>query len=163
LEKGKGSVLHVATRWGSSHSLGRPRGNHRPKLWFDPFHDPTKGSISANTGTDGLTIDRFNMRQNTASTVPAAMQWDELRIGTAWGIVTPPAPAPWLTGLARLTNGAFQFSYSNTGLGYTVLSSSNLINWAAIGAATQVPAGLYRFTDASAANSPRRFYRLRCP
>ena len=35
------------------------------------------------------------MRQNTAASVPAAMQWDELRIGSSWVAVTalplPPA------------------------------------------------------------------------
>jgi hypothetical protein len=48
------------------------------------------GFISANTGTDAITtIDRFNIRQNTPLSVPAAMQWDELRIGSTWASVTP--------------------------------------------------------------------------
>src|SRR5205814_1599717 len=57
-------------------------------LWVNPSPssfgaalEPASGSVSASNGTDGFGIDRFNMRQNTAASVPAAMQWDELRIG----------------------------------------------------------------------------------
>lgn len=42
-----------------------------------------------NKGADGFTIDPLSMRQNTASSVPAAMQWDELRFATSWAQVTP--------------------------------------------------------------------------
>jgi hypothetical protein len=45
------------------------------------------------SGSDG-SIDRFNIRQNTAASVPAAMQWDELRIGTSWASVTPAYVTP---------------------------------------------------------------------
>jgi len=64
-------------------------------LWINPpassfglASDPA-GGLTATTGTDGFTIDRFNLRQNTAASVPAAMQWDELRIGGTWASVTP--------------------------------------------------------------------------
>lgn len=65
------------------------------KLWINPdastfgaVSDPP-GFISATTGPDNLVIDRFNMRQNTAPTVPDTLQWDELRIGLSWADVTP--------------------------------------------------------------------------
>jgi hypothetical protein len=66
-------------------------------LWINPnpvllgaSNAPANGFISANTGTDTITtIDRFNIRQNTPQSVPAAMQWDELRIGSTWASVTP--------------------------------------------------------------------------
>ncbi|MEY2429733.1 MAG: hypothetical protein QOJ40_2618, partial [Verrucomicrobiota bacterium] len=62
-------------------------------LWINPdpatlASEPSGGFISATTGADGFTIDRFNMRQNTAVSVPAAMQWDELRVGFSWVAVT---------------------------------------------------------------------------
>src|SRR5262249_29775196 len=67
-------------------------------LWINPSastfgaaSEPATGQLSANTGVDGFAIDRFNMRQNTATTVPANMQWDELRVGGSWASVTPPA------------------------------------------------------------------------
>ena len=142
-------------------------------LWINPASstfgaasDPSTGVISQNTGTDGLTIDRFNLRQNTVSSVPAAMQWDELRVGPSWAAVTPPSSsAPTvLTSLMRLTNGAIQFAYTNSsGQTCTVFASTNLTNWAATGTATQISTGLYQFTDPSATNYPRRFYRLRLP
>jgi hypothetical protein len=146
---------------------------NRVSLWIDPSpstfgsgSEPTNGFISATTGPDGYTIDRFNMRQNTDSSVPAAMQWDELRAGTTWAAMTPlPSPAgPVLSGSKLLGNGAFQFGYSNgSGLSYSVLASTNLSNWLTIGAATQMFPSLYQFTDLSATNYPHRFYRLRSP
>jgi hypothetical protein len=65
-------------------------------LWINPdpstfgaVSEPGTGSISATTGPDNIVIDRFNMRQNTVTTVPGVMQWDELRIGLSWADVTP--------------------------------------------------------------------------
>jgi hypothetical protein len=139
-------------------------------LWINPnpatlglAAEPANGFISATTGTDGFILDRFNMRQNTASSVPAAMQWDELRIGITWASVTP-RQFVRLTGLQRLANGAFQFGYTNSsGLAGSVYASTNLANWAAIGAATQASPSVYQFTDTAATNFPRRFYELRLP
>jgi hypothetical protein len=140
-------------------------------LWINPSSStfgsgtgPNNGLISANTGTDGFTIDRFNMRQNTAASVPAAMQWDELRIGTAWAVVTPPAPAPVLANLKHFASGAFQFGYTNTnGLNYSVYASTNLANWLSNGKAIQISPGVYQFTDGTTTNFSRRFYRLHTP
>lgn len=140
---------------------------NRVSLWINPdpstfgsVSQPPDGFISATTGTDEFTIDRFNMRQNTAASVPAAMQWDELRIGATWSSVTPP-PAPVLTSVV-FSNGVFQFAYTNgSGQSYTVYMSTNLADWTAIGTATQISAGQYQFTDTTATNFPRRFYQLR--
>jgi hypothetical protein len=130
---------------------------------FGPAAEPTNGFISTTTGSDGFIFDRFNMRQNTASSVPAAMQWDELRVGITWASVTPRQYVR-LTGLKRLANGSFQFGYTNSsGLAGSVYASTNLLSWAAIGAATQASPGLYQFTDTAATNYPRRFYELRLP
>jgi hypothetical protein len=78
-------------------------------LWIDPdastfgaAAEPT-GFLSATTGTDGFSIDRFNMRQNTAASVPRAMQWDELRFGTTWADVTPAVPEPGTAALLGLS------------------------------------------------------------
>jgi hypothetical protein len=146
---------------------------NRVSLWINPpastFNSPTEpatGFITVNTGTDGFIIDRFNMRQNTAASVPAEMQWDELRFSAGWAGVTP-ILSPIVITLAEirmLGNGAFQFAYTNgSGQSYSVYASTNLVNWSAIGAASQISPGLYQFTDASATNLPRRFYQLRSP
>lgn len=146
---------------------------NRVSLWINPVSstfgsgsEPTTGFLSQTNGPDGFAIDRFNMRQNTAASVPAAMQWDELRVGTSWAAVTPlPTPiVTTLTSLTHLPNGAFQFSYTNSYiLNGSVYASTNLTNWGAIGAATQISPGLYQFTDTTATNFPKRFYQLRSP
>ena len=139
-------------------------------LWVNPSAsnfgaqaEPDSGFITASSGVDGFTIDRFNMRQNTTTSVPAAMQWDELRFGGTWADVTPPAP-PIVTELARLPSGAFRFGYRNSSAqSYSVHASENLLDWTALGSATEVSPGLFEFTDLSAASLMRRFYQLRSP
>ena len=129
--------------------------------WFGASSDPISGLLSTNSGTDGFSIDRFNMRQNTDVSVPGGMQWDELRVGTTWAAVTPP-PGAFLTNVKKLGNGAFQFSYTNTSaLSNIVYGSSNLVNWTTAGVATQISSGVFQFTDPSATNYSRRFYKLR--
>jgi len=142
-------------------------------LWINPApatlgaaSEPAIGSISQTSGTDGLTVDRFNMRQNTTASVPAAMQWDELRIGASWASVTlPSSEAPTvLISVASLSDGAFRFSYTNGGNATgTVYASTNLTDWVATCTAAQVSTGLFQFTDVSATNYPGRFYKLRSP
>ena len=73
---------------------------------------------------------------------------------------------PHLTG-AKLTNGTFQISFTNTpGAGFVVLASTNIAlsvtNWTVLGAPTESPVGQYRFIDASA-GTQQRFYRVSLP
>lgn len=97
------------------------------------------------------------------ATEPPAMLVDELRIGTNWAQVTP-FVLPVLSGLKQLSNGTFQFTYTNsTGRSYSVYGSSNLVNWSSLGAATQTSPGVYQFTDTTAAGQSRRYYQLRSP
>jgi hypothetical protein len=138
-------------------------------LWINPpsstFYsaiEPGTGFITANTGAEGFAIDRFNMRQNTASSVPAEIQWDELRFSSGWAGVTPIPVTISLANVRMLGSGAFQFAYANgSGQSYSVYASTNLVNWSPIGAAAQISPGLYQFTDTTATNLPRRFYQLR--
>lgn len=142
-------------------------------LWINPgastfgaVTPPGSGFITASTGTDGPTIDRINIRQNTGASVPAAMQWDEFRAGTRWTDVTPLATptAVTLTNVSRLPNGTTQFSYSSDGgkIG-SVYGSTNLTDWTYLGAPSEVSAGTYQFNDAAGTNETRRFYQLRWP
>jgi hypothetical protein len=91
-------------------------------LWISPDSSTfgqasptTSPTLTANTGTDSIGIDRFNIRQNTAASVPDAMQWDELRVGTTWGDVTPvPEPSAWaLLGLGTAVLLARRFRSRN--------------------------------------------------
>jgi hypothetical protein len=141
-------------------------------LWINPSAstfggaEPADGFLFANTGADGFTIDRFNMRQNTPTSVPAAMQWDELRAGFSWSEVTPRAApiAVTLTDVAQLENGTFQFQYSaSDGQSFGIFASTNLTDWVPVGTATQIAPELYQFIDPAATNFPHRFYQLRAP
>ena len=139
-------------------------------LWINPspttfgaVSEPASGFLYATTGQDGFTIDRFNMRQNAASgssSVPASMQWDELRFGFSWAAVTPPGPIR-LTGSIQ-QNGAFQFVYTNgSPQVFTIFSSSNLVNWVPVGSGTQISPGIFQFIDNPTTNIPQRYYQLR--
>jgi len=69
-------------------------------LWINP--EPSSfaasepaGAISTDTGTpDGAAIELFKMFQNSSSSLPNNMHYDELRFGTTWASVTPKQSAP---------------------------------------------------------------------
>jgi hypothetical protein len=68
--------------------------------------------------------------------------------------------SPWqnIAGLSGVGGSNLNFALSSP-LTFSVLSSSNLINWSVIG--TAVPR--YFFTDTNAPSSPQRYYRLTYP
>lgn len=68
-------------------------------LWINPSPSdfgaataPASTLAAPLTGTDITAIGAFTFRQNTAANTPAAMTFDELRIGGTWAAVTPPTP-----------------------------------------------------------------------
>ena len=76
--------------------------------------------------------------------------------------------APVLTGVALLTNGSFQFGFSNLpGASFTVWTTTNLMlpltNWTPLGAPANIGPGQYQFTDPAATNDVQRFYRVTSP
>jgi hypothetical protein len=76
--------------------------------------------------------------------------------------------APVLTGVAMLTNGSFQFGFSNLpGASFTVWTATNLMfpltNWTPLGAPAIIGSGQYQFTDPAATNEVQRFYRVTSP
>ena len=97
---------------------------------------------------------------------PATGNWD---IGPYQYQCPPPATPPIiLTNAAKLTNGAFQFAFTNTPGGTnTVLATTNLLlpltNWTVLGTVTDITPGQFQFTDQQATNRPLRFYRVRSP
>jgi hypothetical protein len=141
-------------------------------LWINPssasfgIEAPTTGFISTNSGTDGFTIDRFNIRQNTAASVPAAMQWDELRVGNGWENVTPRAPRSTssLENFVRFADGRIQFNYLNSSgqIGH-VYASTNLVDWTPLGFPAENESGIFQFIDSDATNFAQRYYQLRSP
>jgi hypothetical protein len=83
--------------------------------------------------------------------------------------VAVPAPAPViLTNIQRLTNGAFQFAFTNTpGALFGVLATTNpalpLSNWTGLGVPVEIAPGQFQFTDPQAVSSAQRFYSVRVP
>src|SRR6185503_3899453 len=78
--------------------------------------------------------------------------------------LTAPLPRPTISSLARLSNGPFHLQFSGVnGASYRVLVSTNLLDWAALGSATETAPGQFEFTDAEAENHSTRFYQLRSP
>lgn len=75
---------------------------------------------------------------------------------------------PALLGPTLLSDGAFQFAFSNNdpGASFTVLTTTNpslpLSNWTVVGAATNTAPDVFQFsTDTT--NNPQGFYRVRSP
>lgn len=138
-------------------------------LWINPASAQFGGTepaalLSVTNGTDGYVIDRFNMRQNTTSSVPACVQWDELRLGFAWAEVSPAATplVVTLNEVTQLQDGTFQFRFTdNSGRNLGIFASTNLTDWIPIGAASQVAPNLFQFIDSAATNHSERFYQLR--
>ena len=67
---------------------------------------------------------------------------------------------------SKATSGGFQFTFTSTPGGTNlVLSTRNvsvpLINWASLGAATEISPGHFQFTDPQATNGGRRFFSIR--
>jgi hypothetical protein len=90
-------------------------------------------------------------------------------IGAVEGVYNPAGPGT-LTGVTRLGNGSFMFSFTNyTDTSYTVLASTNLAaplnTWFNLGPAVESPvgSGQFSFTDPQATNNPAQFYRVRSP
>jgi hypothetical protein len=72
--------------------------------------------------------------------------------------------APRITGLKTLTNRSQHLSFSGqTGFGYTVWASTNLVQWKSLGVPNEGSPATYQFTDLSATNLPARLYRLSRP
>jgi hypothetical protein len=73
-----------------------------------------------------------------------------------------------LIGAQTLTDGSFQFAFTNTpGAFFAVLAATNpalpLGNWTSLTGPTEVTPGQFQFIDPQATNTPQRFYRVRSP
>ena len=83
--------------------------------------------------------------------------------------VSVPVPTTTtLTGAKRLTNGWFQFAFTNSpGAIFGVLATTNVAlpssNWTLLGGVTELSPGQFQFTDPQATNLNQRFYQLRRP
>jgi len=90
------------------------------------------------------------------------------RTSSVFSISVPvPTPAD-LTGAKTLTNGSFQFAFTNSvGALFGVLATTNvalpLTNWTVLGGVAELSPGQFQFTDSQAITNSGRFYRVRSP
>lgn len=88
-------------------------------------------------------------------------------IGAVEGVFNPAMP---LTNPTRLSNGSFQFGFTNlSGPSYSVLAGTEAVlplsTWSNLGAAVEAPpgSGQFQFTDLQATNHPQQYYRVKLP
>ena len=97
---------------------------------------------------------------------PTCQDWGPIFL--ADNMIVTLLPPIILVNPAKLTNGAFQFTFTNTpSWPFTVFGTTNLAlpfsNWTTVTGLTEAPPGQYQFTDVQATNSSRRFYRVISP
>lgn len=97
---------------------------------------------------------------------PSCQDWGPIFM--ADNMIVTPLPPIILTQPTKLTNGAFQFTFTNTpNWPFTVLGTTNLAlpfsNWTTLTGLTEALPGEFHFTDSQATNIPRRFYRVTSP
>ena len=115
--------------------------------------------------TNGVVSFAFVTNTNRASRTANITTLGQAIPITQAAAVVPPV----LVNIALLTNGSFQFAFSNESAGatFTVLSSTNLSmplsDWTVLGTPTNDGFGQYLFTDRSATNRDQRFYRVISP
>jgi streptogramin lyase len=117
------------------------------------------GSISS-----GVVHFNFTANGTTASRTGDIILLGESIAVTQTGVVPPPK----LINAKMLTNGVFQFGFTNANLNatFSVLFSTNvttpLTNWTVIGTASNISPGVLQFTDLHATNMTR-FYMVSSP
>ena len=107
-----------------------------------------------------------NVVVHYATRPPTCQNWGPIFM--ADNMTVTPMPPIILANLTKLTNGAFQFTFTNlTNWPFTVWGTTNLSlpfsNWATLTGLTETPPGQYQFTDLQATNLPQRFYRVTSP
>ncbi len=117
---------------------------------------------------------RFNSTQGFNSVVvhhvsPGAGCQDYGPIFMVDNMTVTPAPPPiLLTDAAKLTNGAFQFSFTHRpGASFAVFGATNpglpFSQWTTLMGLAEAAPGRFQFTDLQATNIPRRFNRATSP
>jgi sugar lactone lactonase YvrE len=126
---------------------------------------PTSDQPWLTIGTINNGVVSFSLTANTSASRTAHINLFGVSITVNQdGIIT----LPFLTGAKLLSNGAFQFSFTNNPAdSFTVISTTNvslpLSQWTVAGVPTIIAPGVFQFTSGSATNGPRRFYSVRSP
>ena len=119
-------------------------------------YNPSAADITAGTVTLTLTT--------TGQQLPCGAATAQVEVS----ITQPAVTAPTIIGLSLLSNGRFQFAFSNNDpcASFTVLTTTNLAlplsAWTAVGSATNTAPGLFEFSVPTT-NASRSYYRVRSP
>jgi hypothetical protein len=153
---------------GDINSIQYPSLNVLSKTWSGSVY-----VIAVNSTDESVTAILSNVPSATASAVlPFESRTVTVTNGCftdsfpAWGVHIYKLPAhAFLSQFTVIGGGLYQFSVNNSGVpSYTVESTTNLLDWAESGPATQVSPGTYQFTDPGWSNGgPGGMYRLRWP
>jgi hypothetical protein len=124
------------------------------------------GNISGATASSFTTNNVQVTSQGTYRVIVANTAGSVTSDGASLKVIVPPA----LTSPGRGAGGPFQFVFTNApGAAFRVLATTNpalaLSRWTNLGLATETPAGSgsYQFTDVSATNFSRRYFRAMWP
>ena len=136
-------------------------------------YDGTAKSVSVTVMPPGLPVDvtynsLTNAPTNAGSYTVSGTINDPYYQGSGTNTLVIFPAASFLTGAAILTNGGFQFAFTNSpNASFSVLATTNLSlplsNWTVLGGVTEVSPGQFQFTDPQATNGGQWFYRLRSP
>jgi sugar lactone lactonase YvrE len=129
---------------------------------FAPTSDQSWLTISS--VTNDVVSFAFAYNLGTNRTADITLLGQSISVTQSGAGVTPPN----LTGALILSNGVFQFSFTNTTNGsFTVFSTTNLSfplsNWTMVGTATNTAPGQFQFTSQPTTNDSQRFYQVRSP
>ena len=120
------------------------------EVWSTRYHGPVTDSYSAASAI---------VQDGDGNIYVTGSSWGS---GTGYDYATVKyvhTPIPRLTSAAMLPGNQFRFTlHGEAGRSYTLQASTNLMNWTALTNFVSAT-GTNQFTDATAANFPRRFYR----
>lgn len=145
-----------------SYTIVAGANNDTERLWLNPdpatfgSNAPPAATVNNNLANADLTqLEQFTFRQNGANNTPAALTFDELRIGSTWASVTPAAPKLAVSGGAS----GLTVTWPLAAAGYVLEGASNLTapDWAEVSTATN---GSY-FYAIITPTMEKQFFRLR--
>ncbi len=89
-------------------------------------------------------------------------------VAGGWGLTLTTVgslpPQPLLTNAVVNAAGQFQFGFNGiSNASYSVLISTNLVNWSVVGTASNISAGMFRYIDPQPRTNAVRYYRVSSP
>jgi hypothetical protein len=127
----EGQVLFIVARYTFNTVT---TGDDQADLWINPDSStfgatsaPPSAASAPQAGTDLNLISQFTFRQNSAANTPAAITYDELRIGKTWADVTPPFVTTPNLKIVSNNDGTVTISWPSAATGYNLESTANLV------------------------------------